>query len=137
MQYTITVSGAELEVLSLAIGRMPTAKPIVARQPKAVASRPTGPNPWQETQPLDDASAEWIRKRETRNFTPRYPKFAPSRSTGPTRWTNADRAALAGFNELAVVFWRRLGHEVVISGPFTAINANGANVSVRPLTTTN
>ena len=134
MQYTITVSGAELEVLSLAIGRMPTAKPIVTRQPKAVAPRPTGPNPWQETQPLDDASAEWIRERETRNFAPRYPKFAPSKATGPKRWTNAERVALAGFNELAVVFWRRLGHEVVVSG---SIDANGANVSVRPLTTTN
>ena len=128
-RYTIEVSAAELEVVSLALGRMPDAKPVRARKAATAAPAPFEPatgDPALDAymrrayKPADTAAAA---KRKAAGM----PKPAPLR---PHKWSNLDHYTLARFNEIAVEAWRRLGHRVEIRGE---LDMFGANVTVYPL----
>lgn len=122
-RFTIEVSAAELEVLSLAIGRMPNAKPVREAKPRTSVERPvfaTG----------DAKIDEFMR----RTWKPEHAVAAAKRRVAgipakavvelkPRRWS---------FNETAFAAWRRLGHEVIIEGGI--IRSDFGNVTVKPLT---
>lgn len=122
--YTITVSGAELDVIRLAIGRMCEPKEVKPRAAK-LAMMPiidTG-NP-----ELDD----WLRAKYRAGVVAYVAKALPSDAPLKQRkWTPAEVSSNQRFHEYAVAAWRRLGHEVTITG--RTIDRDGSNVHVKPL----
>lgn len=123
MKYTITVSQAELEVISLAIGRMPDAKPV--RERSAPLHRPVAST--------GDAELDaWMNRQYARGVKPYVKKPPPApRLLKPRKWSDRELQMLDSFNEKAVSAWRRLGHEVIVKG--NRVDRDGSNVTVLPL----
>lgn len=126
-RFIIEVSAAELEVVSLAIGRMPNAKPVVDR--KASTS---------STPPIFATGDDFLDAFMARSWKPSDRVAAAKRAAvglvksaplKPTRWTKRDIALLELFNAAAVKAWRRLGYTVEVSGSGRIVG-DGSNVTV-------
>ena len=126
--YTITVSGAELDVIRLAIGRMVT--PIPVQVKRATVSHIA---PYFDSG--DSALDAFMASRWTpadraaalkRQALPALPKLSK-----PRKRSTADVQSIAAFNRQAIGFWERAGHVVTITGNLP--DADGSNVHVLPL----
>lgn len=126
--FTIEVSGAELEVITLAIGRMPDAKPVRARAGKYV--EPFHPDTGDSRLDAFMRASRQRRGAPKAAPTPRVPAFP----FGLKRMTRTDRELVHRFNEDAIRAWRALGYTVTIdrlpgdSTPRVAID--GRNVTI-------
>lgn len=126
--YTVTLTEAELAVVALALGRMLSPKLV---KPRAVAATPL------EISTGNDALDAFMRKSWRASDTVKAAARAAAHVVKPTplkpkKWSVADHVAVAEFNEAAVDAWRRLGHEVIVSGR-GGMDRNGANVTILAL----
>ena len=127
MNYRITVTEAELDIVRMSLGRMLSPVKVVEKVPAAVA-------PYASTGNTElDA---WMNAQYARGIKPYVAKKLPTDSPlKPRKWSEADTRELRAFNEFAVKAWRSHGHEVLVSGSSTRsydIDGNGANVRVLP-----
>lgn len=124
--YTVTLSDAELEAVTAALGYTPAAKLIKPRTTASVAV------------PIFDTGDERIDAFMRRSWKPsdavkvaRGLVWSPPAPLKPRQFTAKDFAAIDAFNDAAVAAWKRLGHRVTISGK--RIDRDGSNVTIHPL----
>lgn len=109
-RYTIEVSATELEVVSLALGRMPDAKPVRAKKAPAAAPEPFTPD-------TGDAALDAFMRRARERCgapKPRRKPPVPKFPHGCRPMTSAQRVEAGDFARQAVTMWRERGHVVLI-----------------------
>lgn len=108
-RFTIEVSGAELDVVRLVLGRMVEPKPIVERKPR-VNLEIFNPNTG------DDHLDAFMRASRLKNGPPkpRRARPVPKFPYGLKALSAQGKGSVAAFNDVAIKAWKALGYEIIV-----------------------